>query len=246
MRHRLNVAAVLLALGLCLGAANASAGFLDIFRPDLKFDLMVDRTEGLKVGDAVEFQNETGQRQVIGRIDAVPDARGGQPLVKIRIQSRHKDQVRAGSRVVVDRPWLGERTVRIYIVTPMDQAASEPLRSGAVVQSRSAVADKTARMADRVQALMETFLERSREYLDHLRSEVDQGHFDQFMDRLKDTARAVTRYTREQKDRFTREILPELERMMESARKHFQETHDPRKGEELEKAYKRLKEELAV
>ena len=240
------MAAVLLALGLWLGAANASAGFLDIFRPDLKFDLMVDRTEGLKVGDAVELQNETGQEQVIGRIDAIPDARGGQPLVKIRIQSRYKDQVRAGSRVVVDRPWLQDRAVRIYIVTPADQVASEPLRSGAVVPSHSAVADKTARMAGRVQAFMETLLERSREYLDHLRSEVDQGNFDQFLDRLKDTARTVTRYTREQKERFTREILPELERMMESARKHFEQMRDPRKEEELEQEFKRLKEELAV
>ncbi len=246
MNHSIRIAAVLLALGIVFPGGRAHAGLLDIFRSDLELTLVVDRTEGLRTGDAVEFQDETGRRQAIGRIAAIPDDGGGQPVVSVRIDARYKDRVRTGSRAVVDRSWAGEGPARIYIVTPEDQAASPPLRSGAVMRAQSLAADRAARIAGRVQAFMEKLLERSREYLDQLRSEVDRGNLDKFKDQLGKMAGAVSRYTREQKERFTREVLPELERIMESARRRFKAMQDPEKQKELEREYQRIKEGLAA
>ena len=47
-------------------------------------------------------------------------------------------------------------------------------------------------------------------------------------------------------DIFRKEILPELERLMESARQRFKEQPDPQQEEKLEREFKRLKEELSV
>lgn len=53
-------------------------------------------------------------------------------------------------------------------------------------------------------------------------------------------------HTREQKDRFAREVLPELERLMEDARRRFDQMKDPQRGEELEREFRRIQEALAV
>jgi hypothetical protein len=47
-------------------------------------------------------------------------------------------------------------------------------------------------------------------------------------------------------DIFRKEILPELERLMESARQRFRERPDPEQEKKLEQEFKRLKEELSV
>jgi ABC-type transporter Mla subunit MlaD len=245
MNHRFLIA-TLLTVGLLLIDAPARAGLMDIFRSDLAFTLVVDRADGLRTGDPVEFENADGRREVIGRIDAIPDPGGGDPVVSIRIEARHKERVRAGSRVVLDRPWMGDGAARIYIVTPEEARDTEPMRSGAVVQARTPAAEKAERMAGQVQILMEQLLDRSRQYLDRLKTEIDGGQWDRFMDQLEDTARTVERYSREQKERFSKEILPELERLMESARQRFRENPDPQREEKMEREYKRLKEELSV
>jgi hypothetical protein len=47
-------------------------------------------------------------------------------------------------------------------------------------------------------------------------------------------------------DIFREEILPELERLMESARQRFRERPEPEQEKKLEQEFKRLKEELSV
>jgi len=47
-------------------------------------------------------------------------------------------------------------------------------------------------------------------------------------------------------DIFRKEILPELERLMESARQRFRKRPDPEQEKKLEQEFKRLKEELSV
>jgi hypothetical protein len=47
-------------------------------------------------------------------------------------------------------------------------------------------------------------------------------------------------------DIFREEILPELEGLMESARRRFRERPDPEQEKKLEQEFKRLKEELSV
>jgi hypothetical protein len=231
---------------LLTAGAPARAGLLDIFRSDLEFTLVVDRTDGLRAGDPVELEESDGRRELIGRIDAIPDSGGGDPVVAIRIDARHKERVRAGSRVVVDRPWMSEGPARIYIVTPSGHEDAEPLRSGAVVMARSPAAEKAERVAEQVQRFMEALGDRSRESLDHLKKEIEGGRLDRFMEQLNEGARAAEKYSREQKERFAKEILPELERLMESARQRFRERPDPEQEKKLEQEFKRLKEELSV
>ena len=246
MKFKIWTAFGMLTLGLVLSGAQVHAGFFDIFRADLKFKLVVDRTEGLSVGDAVEFEDEAGRRQAIGRISAIAPAGAGQPVLAVTIDARHKDLVRQGSRVVVDRPWMTGGTVRVYIVTPADQADSPPLPSEAVVVARTAAAETAEQVLGRVQVFVDSLIGRSREYLERLRAEIDRGDLDRFVDQLKDTARIVGRYTREQKEKFATEVLPQMERLMDSARRRFEQLKDPHKGEELEREFKRIKEELAV
>ncbi|HDI60066.1 MAG TPA: hypothetical protein ENF48_06920 [Desulfobacteraceae bacterium] len=246
MKRRRLMAAAFVMIGLFTAGAPARAGLLDVFRTDLEFTLVVDRTEGLRVGGPVEFEDIDGRREVIGCIDAIPDPGGGDPVVSIRIEARHKERVRAGSRVIVDRPWMGDGAVRLYIVTPSGQEGAEPLRSGAVVVARSPAAEKRQRLTERVQRFMETLGERSQAYLERLKREIEGGQLDSFMDQLDETARAAEKYSREQKERFAEEILPELERLMESARQRFKEKPDPQQEEKLEREFKRLKEELSV
>ena len=246
MKFKIWTAVVMLTLGLVLTGARAHAGFFDIFRSDLKFKLVVDRTDGLSVGDAVAFEDEAGQRQAIGRITAIFPAGAAQPVLAIAIDARHKDRVRQGSRVIIDRPWTADGAAHLYIVTPADQADSPPLPSEAVVTARTAAAEKTEQLLGRVRVFMDSLIERSREYLERLQTEIDGGEFDRFVDQLKDTARIVGRYSREQKEKFATQVLPELERLMDSARRRFEQLKDPHKGEELEREFKRIKEELAV
>ncbi len=245
MKPRLLTAALMMA-GLLTVGAPAQAGLLDVFRADLAFTLVVDRSEGLRVGDPVEFEDESGRREVIGRIAAIPDSRGGEPVASIRIDARHKERVRSGSRVIIDRPAMADAAVRIYIVTPEDRRDAEPLRSGALMLARTPVDEKAERVAGQVRVFMERLLDRSRQYLDRLKAEIDDGQLDRFMEQLEETARAVSRYSQEQKERFAKEVLPELERLMESARKRFQDQPDPQRQEDLEREFKRLKEELSV
>lgn len=246
MQPRFRFVTVLCLLGLWLFVPTARAGFFDFLRSDLEFRLLVETTEGLAVGDPVAFEDGDGRRETVGRIAAIPDDRGGAPVVTVRVDAEHKDRVRAGSRVIVDRPLVGEEKARVYIVTPPEQAESPPLRSGAVVVARSAVAEKAEQVMGQVQSFIESLLGRSRRYLERLRQEIDRGEVDRFMERLRETARTVGGYTRAQKERFEREVLPELERLMEEARHRFEELKEPRRGEELEREFLRLKEELAV
>lgn len=246
MKRRLLVTAALVIFALSPTGPPARAGLLDVFRTDLAFTLVVDRSDGLRVGDPVEFQDNDGRREVIGRIDAIPDPVGGDPVVSVRIDARHKERVLAGSRVIVDRPWMNDDAVRIYIVPPDDPQVAEPLRSGAVVMARSPASEKAERITEQVQRLMEALGDRSQGYLERLKNEIDSGRLDRFMDQLDEAARTVERYSREQKERFAKEILPELEWLMESARRRFKAQPDPQQEEKLEREFKRLKEELSV
>jgi hypothetical protein len=247
MTHRpVLIMAICLAWALGAWPADAQAGFWDLFRPDLKFTLVVDRTAGFKVDDPVYVHEQDGRREVIGRIEAIPDAAGGRPVLAIRIQARHKDRVRAGSRVVVDRSGTDDGTPRTTPPPPGTPPASPPRGAGAVGEAHSAAADTAARAAERVQTWMGGLLERSRDYFDRLWSKIDQDDLDQFTRHLRETADAVARYTREQKTRFSREVLPELERMMESARQRFRKMRDPDKEKDLEREFRRIQEELAI
>jgi hypothetical protein len=246
MKRRLLMAAALVILGFCMATAPARAGLLDVFRTDLAFTLVVDSTDGMRAGDPVELEDNDGRREVIGRIDRIPDPGGGDPVVSVRIDASHKKRVRAGSRVILDRPWMSDGAVRIYIVSPAGQENAAPLQSGAVVMARSPASEKAGRITEQLQRFMEALGNRSQAYLERLKNEIDGGQLDRFMDQLDETARAAERYSREQKERFAKEILPELERLMESARQRFKEQPDPQQEEKLEREFKRLKEELAV
>jgi hypothetical protein len=236
----------LMMVGLLTAGAPVQAGLLDVFRADLELTVVVDRIEGLRAGDPVEFQDNDGRREIIGRIDAIPDAHGGDPVISVHIEAQHKERVRAGSRVILERPWRSDGAARISILPPAGQPDTEPMRSGAVVMARSPASEKAERMTEQVQRFMEALGERSQMYLERFKDEIDSGRLDRFMNQLDETVRSAERYSREQKERFTREILPELERLMDSARRRFKENPDPQQEEKLEREFRRLKEELAV
>lgn len=245
MNRRLLIGALMMA-GLLTAGAPARAGLLDVFRADLAFTLVVDRTEGFRAGDPVELEEGDGRREVVGRIDKIPDPGGGDPVVSIRIDARHKERVRAGSRVIVDRPWMADGAVRVYIVPPAGREDAALLQSGAVVMARSPASEKAGRITEQLQRFMEALGDRSQGYLEGLKNDIDSGRLDRFVDQLEETARAAERYSREQKERFAKEVLPELERLMESARQRFRARPDPQQEEKLEREFQRLKEETSV
>lgn len=232
-----------LASGLILSALfivlTGCVAITDLLKLDLKVKLVVDNLKGIHENTLI-YKVEQETEKAIGRVTKVKATDNGQPVVYLKIDSEYRDLIREGSLFVVIRPLLSVDPPHILVDTLPKDMENPPLKSDAIVYETSYVKYGLMEATNALTDVLDVWKNFMKDLDDYLKSD----DFDQFLKHLKQSAEDIGNYSMEQKQRFEKDILPQIEEKTGQAIKALQEKSENGLTADLQKEMNELKQKL--
>ncbi len=217
------------------------AGCDNFLNPSLKISVLFRDTKGVQVGAAVIH---TDSKQQIGKVTKVEVLKNGEIAIDLEIQPEFKDLVRKKALFALDSPIFGNYPVRVVMRMLPEDTANSPLATGATVPGVSWAEYNTTDMFAKFRPMISDLIKQWEDAVDELDRYLKSKDFDQFLQSLGDEAERIENFTKEQKQQFEDEILPELEKKVDQAIKQFEKMMEKSEIEKLQKKLDEMKKKL--
>jgi len=217
-----------------IASALLSCGYFS--GSDLKLRILFDETKQLQVGAKVDYAHCD---QTVGMVKNVSLCENGKTAVDLIIFSQFKGLVRSGVMFVVDYPLFSKDTTRILMDILSKDIDNPHIKSGTTLNGVTWVFYKMAVAADEISPVADSVFELSKTLLNELEVFVKSDDFDRLLEALEKQAKIISSYTIEQKRRFERDILPEIEKKIKN---HYERLKTIYNQEEIKKLEKELNE----
>ena len=210
---------------------------------DLKLRILFDETKQLQVGAKVDYAHCD---QTVGRVKNVSLCENGKTAVDLIIFSQFKGLVRSGVMFVVDYPLFSKDPTRILMDILSKDIDNPQIKSGATLNGVTWIFYKMAAAADSISPVANTVVEHSKILLNELESFVKSDDFDRLLEALEKQAKIISGYTIEQKRRFEKDILPEIEKKIKNHYKRLNTIYSQEDLKKIEKELNELKHSLDI
>ena len=176
---------------------------------DLKLRILFDEVKNLQIGANVDYAHCD---QTVGRVVNVSLCENGKTAVDLIIFSQFNGLAKSGVMFVVDYPLFGKGQSRILMDILSKDINNPQIKSGTTLNGVNRVFYKMAVGADSISPVADTVVAHSKILLDELESFVKSDDFDHLLKALEKQAKIISGYTMEQKRKFEKNILPEIEK----------------------------------
>ena len=227
--------------GFIASALLLSCGYFS--ESDLKLCILFDETKQLEVGAKVDYAHCD---QTVGRVKNISLCENGKTAVDLIIFSQFKGLVRSGVMFVVDCPVFSKEPARILMDILSKDIDNPLIKSGTTLNGVTWVFYKMAVAADSMSPVADTVFELSKTLLNELEVFVKSDDFDRLLEALEKQAKIISGYTIEQKRRFERDILPEIEKKIKNHYERLKTIYNQEEIKKLEKELNELKHSLDI
>jgi len=210
---------------------------------DLKLRILFDETKQLQIGAKVDYAHCD---QTVGRVKNVSLCENGKTAVDLIIFSQFKGLVRSGVMFVVDYPLFSNDPTRILMDILSKDIDNPHIKSDTTLNGATRIFYKMAVAADPISPVADTVVEHSKILLNELENFVKSDDFDRLLEALEEQAKIISDYTIEQKRRFERDILPEIEKKIKNHHKKLKTIYTQEEIKKLEKELNELKHSLDI
>ena len=210
---------------------------------DLKLRVLFDETKQLQVGAKVDYAH---CYQTVGRVKNISLCENGKTAVDLIIFSQFKGLVRSGVMFVVDCPLFSNGQTRILMDILSKDTGNCPIESGTTLNGVTWIFYKMAVAADSMSPVADTVFELSKTLLNELEIFVKSDDFDRLLEAIEKQAKIISSYTIEQKRRFERDILPEIEKKIKNHCNRLKTIYNQEEIKKLEKELNELKHSLDI
>jgi len=218
----------------------------NIFSRDLNLKMMVENADGLNENSLVYLVREEHEAR-IGAVRKIKSAKGGTSIVYLSIDRIFKDKIREGTLFMVNRSLLSVDPPSILVDTLPKDSGNPRLGSGSIVYETSYQKYNLMVASAVMKDVYDAFMQQSTQFVRKLEEYIHSDEFDQFISLLDQLSNDISTFTKEQKDRFENEILPQLEEKMEEAMKNFTgDGQEKEREEQLRKEMNQIKNQLQV
>lgn len=235
-----SVFSVLFILSACDSGPAAS-----LFKGDLKVNVIYEDTKNLAVNNVV-YMEDAAEKTVIGFVKKIKQTEEGNKLVNLIIEHDYRDMIFSNTMFVLNSSLFANESPGILAATIPSELPAAPLESGDVVKGVTYTEYSLAMARKGTLEFIDAASAKAKEYFENLKTYSDEFDMDEFMSQLRETARAVGDFSKEQKEKFVKEILPEIERLMEDAKKNLDQNGSTKDKQQLEKEYEKLKDNVEI
>ena len=228
-------------MGFIASALLLSCGYFS--GSDLKLRILFDETKQLQVGAKVDYAHCD---QTVGRIKNVSLCENGKTAVDLIIFSQFKGLVRSGVMFVVDYPLFSNDPTRILMDILSKDIDNPQIKSGTTLNGVTWIFYKMVVAADSISPVANTVVEHSKILLNELEIFVKSDDFDRLLEALEKQAKIISGYTIEQRRRFERDILPEIEKKIKNHYKRLNTIYSQEDLKKIEKELNELKHSLDI
>jgi hypothetical protein len=217
-----------------------------ILHSDLELKMMVQDARGLHENTPI-YMVQPQAEACVGRITKVKSTETGNSILYLSIKYDYRALIHEGSLFMVNRPLLSMAPSSILIDTLPKDKATPRLESGSIVHETSYAQYNLMMASIAMKDVFDSFMQQSKAFINELEDYINSNEFDQFMSQLNQLSKDIATFTKEQKERFENEILPQLEKKMDEAMKNFTKNdQDYKKKEQLQKKMNQIKDQLQV
>ncbi len=218
---------------------------VDLFKKDLKVKVSFNDTDGLST-DSPVYMEDSGEKGPIGQVKEIETTEEGNKLVHLAIKYDYRKLIFTNTMFVLDNPVIGNEQTSILVATVGKDSLAKPLKSGTTVKG-STLTDYNIALAKKgMSEMLDNASVQAKKYLDDFNKYVESFDMDKFISQLDETTKAITEYSKEQKEKFDREILPQIEKLTKELEKKLEQKGDDRERKKLEKEYEKLKDGVAI
>lgn len=210
---------------------------------DLKLRVLFDETKQLQVGAKVDYAHSD---QTIGRVKKVSLCENGKTAVDLIIFSQFKGLANSGVMFVVDGPLFSNNQPRILMDILSKDIDNPQIKSGTTLNGVTWVFYKMAIAADSIGPVADTVVEHSKILLNELEIFVKSDDFDRLLAALEKQAKIISNYTIEQKRKFEKDVLPEIEKKIKNHYERLKTIYNQEEIKKIEKELNELKHSLDV
>lgn len=218
---------------------------VDLFKKDLNVNVQFKDTDNLLSGSAV-YMEKDNERVNIGSVKGIEDNKNGNKVVRLAISYDYREFMNTGTMFVLDSPFIGKKQTRIFVSNATHDSLDTPLKSGATVNGFTWTGYGIALAKKGMSEWMGGASVETKQYLNNLNEYVESIDIEKFNSQVEELTRAVSEFSEEQKKIFKKEILPEIEKLIENLKKKLEQSGDDTDTQKLEKGYKKLKDSIAV
>ena len=208
---------------------------------DLKLRILFDEVKKLQIGAKVDYAHCD---QTIGRVANISLCENGKTAVDLIIFSQFNGLVKSGVMFIVDYPLFGKGQSRILMDILSKDIDNPQIKSGTTLNGVTWIFYKMTVAADSISPVANTVVEHSKILLNELESFVKSDDFDRLLESLNKQAKIISDYTMEQKRKFERDILPEIEKKIAKHYKKLKTIYNQEETEKLKKELDELKSRL--
>ena len=244
IRNKLLLIFCFIVLGYSISGCD-SKPIADLFEKDLKVNVVFKDTDDL-LSDSVVYMEEDNERVNIGSVKEIEINKDANKVVHLAILYDYRDLMNTGTMFVLDSPFIGNEQTRILVANVARDSLATPLKSGATVNGSTWTDYNIALAKKGMSELMDDASVQAKKYLNEFNKYVESFDMDQFISQVQETTDAISKFSKEQKENFEKEVLPEIEKLIEDIEKKLEQSGDDEDMRKLEKEYEKLKDSVAI
>ncbi|MBN1472952.1 MAG: hypothetical protein JW925_14350 [Syntrophaceae bacterium] len=217
----------------------------NLFSNKLNIKMIVEDANGIHKNSPVFLVNGVEQNQ-IGRISKIKSTNSGGAIVYLSIEKEFRSAIRGDTVFTVCRPLLTPMPPNILVDGIHTFRTEAPLLdSGAIVHETSYTKYQLLLAASAMKDIYDVIIRKSLQFMSELDHYLQSNSFDQILDQMDQIAQDIASFTLQQKERFEKEILPQLEESIDEAiKKYMEEGQEENNKDRLEQEMQKIREKL--
>ena len=218
-------------------SANPLSKVMSIFQRDLVLDIFYQNHRNLIQDSQVYLSTDPeDQKILVGKVRKVSLTESQMSKVQILIEPQYKEKIYETTQfVLMSNIFSTHSNAYIVAVNPLESSDKTPLKSGSTVKGITFVEYKIAVAGQELKKIMNRMKSQNTQLLSQLEAYVETFNAEEFNKRITALANQISQFSIEQKEIFSREILPALRAMFDSLMKQLEEQNNMEESKKLEK-----------